>query len=317
MNVLVFEFMAGGGVADQHPLDSSLEEFLRQGHSMLAAVCHDLLELEHDVVTLLDKSIALPIPDKAKCIAIERENDVDPSLIKAAMDADHVLVIAPESDGILLHYTSLLSSFSDRFISPDSDFVRLTSNKWDCHQWLTDRNVPCPETKMLEDAADVSCIDETFIPCVTKPVDGAGSEEVQLISSPMELEQPPTKTVLVQRFVEGIPASVSVIASLTEEPVFLEPGRQVFDAVPFGTHLRTEYPLEASTRKRALALARKTVNALPKTQGYFGIDMVIANDPKDDVVIEVNPRLTTSYMWLRKWSGKNLAAHFPIKQKRS
>jgi len=40
-------------------------------------------------------------------------------------------------------------------------------------------------------------------------------------------------------------------------------------------------------------------------RGYIGVDMVLTND--EPVVIEVNPRLTTSYIGLRKVINFNLA----------
>ena len=93
---------------------------------------------------------------------------------------------------------------------------------------------------------------------------------------------------------------------------FLEPGRQVFDAEPFGVHLRTEFPLDPDLRQRALKLAKNVVDASPNLIGYVGIDMVLADDPCDDVMIEINPRLTTSYCFLREWSKENLAEKFPF-----
>jgi predicted ATP-grasp superfamily ATP-dependent carboligase len=154
-------------------------------------------------------------------------------------------------------------------------------------------------------------IDESFFPCVAKPIVGAGSEGVQLIATAEELERIP-KPVLIQRYVEGDHVSVSVIARLGEAPIILDPGRQVFDADPFGVHLKTEYPLDQRRKERAVALAMKVAKAFDRTRGYYGIDMVLAADPADDVVIEINPRLTSSYYWLRKWNGENIAAKFPF-----
>jgi predicted ATP-grasp superfamily ATP-dependent carboligase len=54
------------------------------------------------------------------------------------------------------------------------------------------------------------------------------------------------------------------------------------------------------------------VETSPNTIGYFGIDMILADDPDNDVVIEINPRLTTSYCYLREWSQENLAEKFPM-----
>ena len=44
--------------------------------------------------------------------------------------------------------------------------------------------------------------------------------------------------------------------------------------------------------------------------GYLGVDLVLgeAADGSDDVVIEINPRLTTSYVGLRALARENLAA---------
>ena len=44
--------------------------------------------------------------------------------------------------------------------------------------------------------------------------------------------------------------------------------------------------------------------------GWLGIDLVLGSDPAgaDDVVIEINPRLTTSYLGLRRLARGNLAA---------
>jgi len=48
---------------------------------------------------------------------------------------------------------------------------------------------------------------------------------------------------------------------------------------------------------------------LPETVGYVGIDLVLGRDPNgsEDFVIEVNPRLTTSYVGLRAAAQGNLA----------
>jgi predicted ATP-grasp superfamily ATP-dependent carboligase len=50
--------------------------------------------------------------------------------------------------------------------------------------------------------------------------------------------------------------------------------------------------------------------ALPPANGYVGIDLILgdATDGSQDVVIEINPRLTTSYVALRQHYRTNLAA---------
>ena len=51
------------------------------------------------------------------------------------------------------------------------------------------------------------------------------------------------------------------------------------------------------------------MRTLPGLHGYFGVDLVLgaAADGSEDAVIEINPRLTTSYIGLRRLARFNLA----------
>jgi tyramine---L-glutamate ligase len=70
-----------------------------------------------------------------------------------------------------------------------------------------------------------------------------------------------------------------------------------------------EAPLPAPFRERARELAAAAVAAVPGLRGYVGVDLVLgdAKDGSGDRVIEVNPRLTTSYVGLRALAAGNLA----------
>jgi predicted ATP-grasp superfamily ATP-dependent carboligase len=61
--------------------------------------------------------------------------------------------------------------------------------------------------------------------------------------------------------------------------------------------------------ERATSLALRSLEAMPPALGYVGVDLVLgeAPDGSDDVAIEVNPRLTTSYVGLRAVMKQNLA----------
>ncbi|QEG21103.1 ATP-grasp domain-containing protein [Mariniblastus fucicola] len=315
MKVLVFEFMVGGGVADQHPFDAELQVFFRQGHGMLRAVCEDLLSLGHQVIVPVDVQAEAELPDDVERVDVERESDVDSVLLAAASEADRILLIAPETDGCLERLANLLNDFAHKFIGPDVGLIRLAADKWKCHQWYVQHKVPCPDSILLTDEGVDPQLPMEFFPCVVKPVDGAGSEGVRLISSMSELAVV-ARPLLMQKFVVGAPVSVSVIVESSEAVHFLEPGRQIFDSDPFGVHLRTQYPLESGLRERALSLARHVVETSPQFVGYVGIDMVLAEDAASDVLIEINPRLTTSYCFLREWSKQNLAEKFPSLESR-
>jgi predicted ATP-grasp superfamily ATP-dependent carboligase len=61
--------------------------------------------------------------------------------------------------------------------------------------------------------------------------------------------------------------------------------------------------------RRATAIGRRVADVLPSSVGYIGIDLVLgdADNGSNDFVIEINPRLTTSYVGLRGSADGNLA----------
>jgi len=62
--------------------------------------------------------------------------------------------------------------------------------------------------------------------------------------------------------------------------------------------------LPADLAERATRIATQAVACVPGMAGYSGVDVVLG---KTDVVIEINPRLTTSYIGLRTIMSMNLA----------
>ncbi|MEM8865744.1 MAG: ATP-grasp domain-containing protein, partial [Planctomycetota bacterium] len=68
-------------------------------------------------------------------------------------------------------------------------------------------------------------------------------------------------------------------------------------------------PLSTEQAERATRLALAAIAAMPPTRGYVGVDLVLGEGVagQDDRVIEINPRLTTSYAALRSAVEENLA----------
>jgi predicted ATP-grasp superfamily ATP-dependent carboligase len=90
--------------------------------------------------------------------------------------------------------------------------------------------------------------------------------------------------------------------------IALQPCEQILETGTFA-YLggRTPIPLPLAERAKSLALA--AIAAMPPTTGYVGVDLVLGEqaDGSQDVVIEINPRLTTSYVGLRQVCKQNLA----------
>ena len=111
----------------------------------------------------------------------------------------------------------------------------------------------------------------------------------------------PLDQLIVQPFVPGRPVSVAFLAG-TESLVALPAAEQCLSPDGRIAYLGGRLPLDANLQDRAHRLAELAVRAVPGLAGYFGVDLgtCASADGRDDEIIEINPRLTTSYVGLRK-----------------
>jgi predicted ATP-grasp superfamily ATP-dependent carboligase len=110
----------------------------------------------------------------------------------------------------------------------------------------------------------------------------------------------------LERWCSGMAASVALLCGPTGV-LPLAPCAQTLSDDGRLRYLGGWTPLSEPLRSRAEQLARRAAACLPTTVGYLGMDMVLGEEPGSDVVIEINPRLTTSYLGLRRLARENLA----------
>ncbi|HEY2761892.1 MAG TPA: ATP-grasp domain-containing protein, partial [Pirellulales bacterium] len=145
-------------------------------------------------------------------------------------------------------------------------------------------------------------------PAVLKPIDGAVSQDTYFVRD--SYDRPPAYAWprRLERYLIGMPASVAMICGPAGN-IQLAPCKQRISDDGRLRYLGGELPLAAGLAERAQALAAMSIAALPATVGYVGIDLVLGGEPdgSEDHVLEVNPRLTTSYVGLRAAARSNLA----------
>lgn len=227
-----------------------------------------------------------------------------------AARADWTLVIAPESGGRLEYLSREVLRAGGRLLGPSPDAISLTADKlalarhWEHHGVRTP-----PTTEWRPDSDRVGPAQDRnpapTVPVVVKPRDGAGSQDTIRWD---RLETYPTETGgrprIVQPFIPGFAASVA----------FLIGPSRVVPLVPSAQHLsadgRFQYqggrlPIAPELAERALRIATAAVTCVPGLLGYVGVDVILGDDGHD-WAIEINPRLTTSYVGLRALARFNL-----------
>jgi predicted ATP-grasp superfamily ATP-dependent carboligase len=220
--------------------------------------------------------------------------------------SDWTVVIAPETGGALARRVEVVEKAGGRLLGPSAKWVQVAAHKTETLQQLAAAGVATPRLLRSLDAA----IYPDDYPLVIKPVDGAGSLGLERLELPVT-DHPAVDTPdqwHVEAWVAGVPASVSLLCR-GQETIVLPAGQQCFSGGLHGHYLGGRMPLSQPWRDRAERLAQKAIRALPGAWGFVGVDLILGNaeDGSHDVVLEVNPRLTTSYVGLRELLDQNLA----------
>lgn len=217
----------------------------------------------------------------------------------AAAAADYSLIVAPEYDGLLLQRLEWVLAAGGRLVCPGPAAVRLTADKWQMYQHWRERGVPTPATWLDGMPAPAPG------PYVSKWRDGAGSQEMRLLAA----TETRGERFLWQTFHSGLPVSLSFLGGAQGQATPLLAGWQRLSPLGRFEYAGGSLPLPPPLAERALHLSQRALADVPDLVGYFGVDLLLA-DPAgaddSDVVVEINPRLTTSYLGLRALSRKNL-----------
>lgn len=310
MKILVYEyFTARGPTAPGATRDEALAA-AGEGSAMLRAVAGDLAELPGvEVLVPARGEVALSTRPGWRTLAWNPPADDVAELARLAGECAWTLVIAPEWQGLLAARVGAVAAAGARLLGPSAEAVRVAADKQLTAVRLAGAGVSVPPGEPL--AVGERPRSDFGWPAVRKPRDGAGSRGVRLICSVHDTaaRHPAGEPERLERFCRGLPASVAVLAG-PDAIRPLVPCRQHLAPDGQFRYLGGSLPLRSEFTERACQLAQRAVAALPGALGYLGVDLVLGDDPggREDYVIEINPRLTTSYLGLRAACRGNLAA---------
>lgn len=315
LKILVYEHTAGGGHAGKE-LPGSI---LLEGYGMLRCLVSDLSRAGHRTVTLLDSrlrgnSSLLPAD---QIITISSESQLTEVFSKTLRSVDAAFVIAPEADGILEALVRESEESGVLSLNCSADSVHRASDKALASQALKNAGLRLPETHIvnLGDDSESWIMERMGIPFILKPLRGGGCGGLSLVTTESDLGTAVAKAksasresfAIAQEVVHGIDASVNLIVTsgaaipLTLNQQFVKLSPPSFES----SYLGGLVPLKHNLENQALEAAIRAVETIPGLIGYVGVDMVLAEDGA--YVLEVNPRLTTSYIGARSVLKLNLA----------
>jgi len=310
LNLLIFEYVSGGGYANQK-LSASI---LSEGYGMLRSLISDCKAAGHNVTTLLDSRLKEfnPPNEADQIVSVSSSNEVDEKLKELSGVADAVYVIAPESGQVLEKLVENIEGSGGTSLNCEIDAIKRISNKMTAYETIKKRGLKVPETVLLdihEKTDNIKrLIKELVYPLVFKPLDGVSCGGLSLVKDEGDIagavkkvvRESMSKQFIVQKMIRGKAASACVIStgdkalSVTLNRQFVTLASPDDESGYYGGVV----PLDHRLEKEALRAAERAVEAVSGLKGYVGVDIILADE--GPVVLEVNPRLTTSYVGLRR-----------------
>jgi predicted ATP-grasp superfamily ATP-dependent carboligase len=305
VRLFVYECLSAGGLGADAP--TSLR---REGRAMLCAAIADFGCVPGmQVSTVLDQGFGEVRGCECRRVAVGKEPD---AFRDFAAYADATLVIAPEFDDVLRQRSDWVLEVGGRLLGSCPEAISTVSDKLALFQFWQRQNVRTPAT-----AHAIPTPPRGFgPPWVCKPRQGAGAQATFLVDDATAWPAAfataraewPAGDLLVQQFIPGTAASVAFLVG-PGQCVPLMPATQSL-SVDGRFHYLGGQTLPVPLRDRAVRLARCAIAGIGGLQGYVGVDLVLgaAKDGSEDHAIEINPRLTTSYLGSRELCRDNLAA---------
>jgi predicted ATP-grasp superfamily ATP-dependent carboligase len=295
----VYEHITGGGCAGTE----LPQELVPQARLMLNALLDDLNRIRGvRAFALCDARLAGSLGNWEQRVVFDRDG-WGRSFDRALAQSDAVWPIAPETEGALERLSARVLAEQRTLLGSRPHAVRIAASKLATANALREAGVPCVPTFGLDTFGLAGL-------CVAKPDDGCGCEATRRFDdfdaarAWIDAQAQPGRFVM-QPFIAGEPISLSVLACDSGARL-LAVNRQhvVMHGDEFAFAGCQVNALEDSDGMLA-GIARRVVEAIPGLWGYVGIDALLT--PSGPLVLEVNPRLTTSYAGLRTALATNVA----------
>jgi len=308
MRLVIYEWCCSGGLAGPdrelvvHPGDD-VNSLAREGRAMFAALIADAVrDGGFDVVALVDESLPLKLPAAARRVVVPRGREVE-ALVAAAQEADGVILVAPETAGVLAARVESARAAGGTVLGPSASFVRRAADKQATIDALAAAGVPVPAGRSL--AAGEAWPASFRLPAVRKARASAGCDGLVIVRPGDPLPCPALVATRLDAECAGQPVGVSCLIGPQGVVPFAALVQQ-FSSGPLPGYAGGKPLRDTGEQCRAEGLAVRAVEALlyrdPDTAhaGWVGVDMILGGRPDglDDRVLEVNPRVTTSFVGL-------------------
>jgi len=289
---------------------------------MCSAIVADLAALpDVSVVTTRDQRLTSPAQTLNQKITYESVATVageNAAFDRLVTDCDVSIVIAPETNGVLANRVQRVIVQGREALNCHPEAIRLCADKLKLAEHFTSLKIPTIRTNLAELAREPWGQLESG--CVLKPRDGAGSwltfgipyhDSTAWQTAVSEVAcSGMTDRMIVQPWITGRALSVGCLCRSSGQIEVLPIACQRLSDDRF-EYRGGEIPavLSLESREQIEALVTRACESIPGLRGYIGIDLLLPDgEPTNALIVEINPRLTTSYVGYRQACHSNLAS---------
>ncbi|GIW96083.1 MAG: hypothetical protein KatS3mg110_4124 [Pirellulaceae bacterium] len=325
-SVFVYEYATAGGAWEAWHSEPLVDALEREGRAMAAALAQDLAAAGYSVWMPVCRNGALawwrnlkpPGCGVGRVALSQDESDQDVRrqwFDMACQQAELTWIVAPECDGILLELVRRAESLGARLLGPSSRFVAIAQDKHVTAETLLRHGVPAPHGFLVDQWQNLPAPPDGGR-WIRKPRFGAGSQDVGWLEPPVACESNTASGHCenggsrpagwrIERFCEGKPVSIVAVVGEGRAEFLPACAQEPRCDMPFEHQAWTTPAMGSDPVARWLA--QLSLAALPECRGYIGFDLILSPDGSGWVV-DVNPRLTTSFLCLRQCYTGWLAA---------
>jgi len=318
LKLLVYEYVSGGGYQRKDIPPSVLCE----GFAMLRSVASDFKASGHEVHILLDCRVSkLSPPLEVNCVKhIFYPQEAENSLIYSSKIYDGIYIIAPETGQTLQSLVKIAEQAGALSLNCESNAIQRVADKTNLYASLKNSGLLTPKTLFFVVGSDLTEVNHAIksqlcYPVVFKPSDGVSCGGLSLVKEEQQIGKAMAKikTVsaaeefVVQEFVGGEAVSVSLLCAGGEALAISLNKQNIHLATPdsASNYKGGAVPFNHPLRHVAFKAAENAVKSFHGLRGYVGVDLVLA--PDKPYVVDINARLTTSYVGLSRVAGFNIA----------
>ncbi|NOQ93124.1 MAG: ATP-grasp domain-containing protein [Methylophaga sp.] len=313
MKLFIYEHITSGALIDE-PLPTSLA---REGNDMLIAIVQDLLELSTIELILLrddrlDPLAAIIGHSEIQITTIKDYASFQSAYHDAIKRADAILPIAPETDGILNNIQQDILNSNKQLLASQAEAMSVSSDKYQCHQQLLAYGLSSPTTVKASEWSMNQFTSSTGF--IIKPRDGAGCMDTLFIKGSASLKAwlaspaHDLENTIIQPYIDGITMSLNILSDNDDSRV-LAINKQHFQRnnrnLSFTGSTVNGVDESIFSITQASSLVAKIHQAISGLWGFIGIDLIVRDN--EVFILDINPRLTTSYIGLKASLGINPA----------